>query len=345
MKNIHKKTNWRLILLWATNVILSLSLVLLLCVAVGADMLLGRIHRDDGQQPTLSEQEIEELLRPDETRGEDYTGPVYNSGEIEMPSDAELIASGENIVNILLIGQDRRGNAGRSLSDAMILCTINKQEKTLTMTSFLRDTYVKIPGRRDNKLNATYILGGMELLDAALEVNFGVQVDGNVEVDFSQFAKLVDYLGGVDIDLTLSEANHLNYKYGFALKQGVNHLNGEQALAYSRIRKLDSDFGRTNRQRTVLTALLNQFRNASAMQLTSTVTGMLDMITTDMSDKEIMSYALELAPLLKDLKINSQSIPVEGSYSFGDVADSNIVDCIFINFEKNRQLLAESIGG
>jgi anionic cell wall polymer biosynthesis LytR-Cps2A-Psr (LCP) family protein len=184
----------------------------------------------------------------------------------------------------------------------------------------------------------------MELLDQTLELNFGVVVDGNVEVDFTQFAKIVDLLGGIDIELTSAEVANLYNDYGFSLHAGVNHLNGEQALAYARIRYIGLDFGRANRQRTVLTALVNQFRNASLTQLTNTLTGVLGMITTDMTDADILKYAAELAPILKDLQIISQTIPVEGSYYFGDVTDRNIVDCIFIDFEVNRKVLAETLG-
>lgn len=340
----NKRTSWKKIALSVLCVILSIILIFLIAVAVFMDRVLSMIRREDPIQSTLSSDELAELLKPDVTRGEDFTGPTFDYAEITMPPEASEIIESSHTINILLIGQDRRTNSGRSLSDSMILCTINKQKKTLTMTSFLRDTYVQIPGYGNNKLNVPYPIGGMALLDKTLQVNFGVHVDGNVEVDFSQFSKIVDYLGGVDIELTYNEAVHLNEGYGFALRQGMNHLNGEQALAYSRIRYIGTDFGRANRQRTVLTALLNQFRNASLAQLTETLTGILGLITTDMSDAQILKYATELAPLLKDLKIVSQTIPVEGSYHFGDVSDYNIVDCIFIDFEVNRKLLADTLG-
>ncbi len=344
MEKNKKKGRLKTVLLSVLCVILTLVLLAVVFAAVVLDRMLGKIDRVTGTQPTLSSSELHELLNPTETRPPEYTGPAYESDEITMPTEPAEIIDTNNKINILLIGQDRRGKTGRSLSDAMILCTINKETKTLTMTSFLRDTYVQIPGHSQNKLNIAYPVGGMELLDATLELNFGVVVDGNVEVDFTQFATIIDSFGGVDIELTGAEAAHMNSENGWWLKAGVNHLDGKQALAYSRIRYIGTDFGRTNRQRIVLTALIDQFRNSSVDQLVSAISSVLDLVTTDMTDQEIIAYAIELAPMLKDLKIVSQSIPVADSYYFGDVSDRNIVDCIFIDFETNRKVLQDTLG-
>jgi anionic cell wall polymer biosynthesis LytR-Cps2A-Psr (LCP) family protein len=164
-------------------------------------------------------------------------------------------------------------------------------------------------------------------------------------VDFTQFAKIVDLLGGIDIELTSAEVANLYNDYGFSLHAGVNHLNGEQALGYSRIRHIGTDFGRTNRQRIVLMTLFEKFRESSTTQLISVLSEVLELITTDMTDQEILSYAMELAPMLREFEIVSQSIPVEGSYTFGDVSNRNIVDCIFIDFEINRKILQETLAG
>ena len=346
MQNENKKKSFKRVALISVCVVLSLILVVLIFAAVFMDRLLGSINRVPNGHETLSSSELEELMQPEQTRGEDFTGPMFNEDEITMPSgDAEVIEN-ENIVNILLLGQDRRGGTRNSLTDVMMLCSINKETKTLTMTSFLRDLYLKIPGhRRNDKLNVAYPVGGFDMINATLEVNFGVKVDGNIEVDFSQFAEIIDLLGGVDIELTGAEASHLNAS-GFWVKSGVNHLNGDEALAYARIRAIDSDFQRTNRQRNVITAVVNQFRNASLGQLTDILTAALGMVTTNMTDAEIMKYAVELAPLLADLQVVSQHIPVEGTYYFGDVKDQNIVDCIFIrDFETNKKLLADVLDG
>lgn len=317
-------------------VLLGLVLLALVLGAVYLDRLLGAIGREEG--PGLSQEEVNGLLQ-----GGEMTGPVYDPEDISIPPAASESPAGEGIVNILLIGQDRRGSTGRSLSDAMILCTLNRKTGVLTMTSFLRDSYVRIPGHGNNKLNAAYPLGGMALLDETLAENFGVTVDGNVEVDFSQFQRIIDLLGGVEISLTEAEVRHLAHEYGFALQPGRNRLSGEQALGYARIRKLGTDFGRTERQRKVLTALIEQFRHAGLGTLYKASRELLGLITTDMSNGQILRLASELAPLLRNLEIRSQHIPAEGTYSFGNAG--KITSCIFLDFEANRALLRKTLEG
>lgn len=347
MKDEKKSFSWKRAALIAVCVILSLILIVLIFAAVFMNRVLSSINRAPSEHETLSSSELEELVRPEQTRGEDFTGPTFDAEDITIPTQTVATIPEEHVVNILLLGQDRRGGTKNSMTDVMMLCTINKETKTLTMTSFLRDLYVKIPGHyRNDKMNVAYAVGGFQMIDDTLETNFGVKVDGNVEVDFSQFAKIIDSLGGVDIELTGAEASYMYSEWGISRRKGINRMDGHDALYYARIREIDSDFYRTNRQRNVVTAILNQFRNASVSQLTDTLTTVLGMITTDMTDAEIMKYALEFAPLLKDLEIVSQHIPTEGTYYYGDVKDQNIVDCIFIkDYDANLQLIADAING
>lgn len=324
--------------------VLAVILVALLLITIVAEDLMGQIQRPT--DTTLSSSEIEEILNGDTATG---TGPTIPEDDIDfgtMPTD--IIESPE-LINILLIGQDARSSTERRNSDAMILCTINRETKTLIMTSFLRDMYVQIPGYGGNKINACYPVGGMELLDKCLEKNFGVKVDANVAVNFSGFMKLIDMVGGVKIKLTSEEANYLNYRGnwgvtgndGWQLRAGENNLTGSQALAYSRIRALGLDFERTERQRKVITSLLEKAKNMNLVELYALVKEGLSMISTDMSDSEIWNYVTELAPMLTDLKIVNQRIPIDGSYDFGNVG--RIGDCIVLNFDVNRKFLAETL--
>ena len=299
------------------------AMVLILSVlgiaAYGYNSILNQIPRvDEENEVTLSEEEIvaiEQETDPIEAIPEDAT--ILQEEDVTLPQEEIVpIEEEDHIINILLIGQDRRPGEGRQRSDSMILCTIDTQKKTLVMTSFLRDLYVSIPdwnGRTylDNRLNACYALGGMGMLDAALKQNFGIQVDHNIEVDFSGFKSIIELFGGVSIYLTKAEANYL----GGGLTEGVNYLTPEQALAYSRIRYLDSDFGRTNRQRNVLNAMLNSIRDLSYDQLSALVTKILPMITTDMSNADITGYMMEILPILSQLEVKTQYVPAAGTYS------------------------------
>lgn len=220
--------------------VLGLILIVMLVGTVYLQHLLGRIHYvDSGTAPTLSPEELDAYLatQPEEIN----TAPTMDPEDVTFPDYDADIGRDSDIINILLIGQDRREDETRARSDSMILCTFRKSEKKLTMTSFLRDTYVKIPGYGQNRINVAYAAGGMSLLNKTLENNFGVHIDGNVEVDFYQFADIVDLLGGVEVDLRNDEAQWVNRETGSGLSEGTNLLNGQQALAYARIRKLDAD--------------------------------------------------------------------------------------------------------
>ena len=329
------------------KIVLTVVAILVVAGLVGGYLLLNatlnKIQREDPTEATISEAQIEEILAETEPVEEEIVGVVLEEGEIELSTvPAEVIEKEDAVVNILLIGQDRRSNQGRARSDAMILCTINKEKKTLVMTSFLRDIYINIPdyyGRQfgGNRLNVTYAIGGMEMLDQALLDNFGVEVDHNIEVDFSGFEKVIDAVGGVNVTLTGSEA----YIVGGGARTGENLLNGKQALEYSRIRSLDNDFGRTDRQRKVISALVDQAKTLSLTELLEVANTVFPMITTDMTNADIISYVTEFFPILMDLQITTQSVPADGEYYFANIAGMSV---LALDFDKVNQRLAETLG-
>ena len=280
---------------------------------------------------------------------------VENSGvkqsEIyqQLQQSGALMEDDENVINILLIGQDAREGQSRQRSDSMILCTINRKTDTLTMTSFMRDMYLEIPGYSSNRINAAYQLGGMELIDLCLLHNFGVVVDYNVEIDFEGFMKAVDAVGGIDIELNQDEASYLNARgnwdvdnstaWTWDLKEGMNHLTGEQALAYCRIRYVgNADFGRTERQRKVLDILLDKCKTLSIFELNDLMHEVLPLVTTDMSPDQIDKYVQTLMPEIMKLKTQQLRIPADGTYT------DNTEDWTLIpDLEKNREILKEAI--
>ena len=238
--------------------------------------------------------------------------PQWNVQELLSDLNSDQIGgTGSGIVNILLIGQDAREGEEVARSDSMILCTYQKKTGKLIMTSFLRDLYVPIPGHGSNRINAAYAQGGMDLLEETLEENFGLHIDGGVEVDFSQFSDIIDLLGGVELELRQDEADMINKETGSSLTEGRQTLTGEQALLYSRIRSLDADgdFSRTDRQRKVLSAMVTVFQGSSIRELLALVETLMPMITTDMSKLQIFALAAELLPQLASLEVSSQSVP------------------------------------
>lgn len=252
------------------------------------------------------------------------------------------LGESRNTVNILLIGQDHReGEREQARSDSMILCSFHKDTDELTMTSILRDLYVPIPGHHDNRINAAYSYGGMSLLKQTIEENFGISIQGCVEVDFSQFSQIVEVLGGVELELRQDEADYINKETGSSLRSGLQRLSGPEALTYSRIRSLDadSDFSRTNRQRKVLTAIFNGYRQANVSQLLNLVREVLPMITTDLNRGQLVLLAAELAPHLSGCEISSQRIPADGTFT-DQTIDGMAV--LVADMEKNRLLLQKA---
>lgn len=225
----------------------------------------------------------------------------------------------EDLINIMLVGQDSRGNT-RERSDTMILVSINPNTGEVAMISFLRDLYVQIPGYYDNRMNAAYAFGGFPLLYEVMEVNFGITCDGGIEVNFEGFKDIVDVIGGVDVELTYRESEVVG-----TYVEGVNHLDGEQALTYARIRKLDSDFGRTSRQRTVLQAILNKVRHLSVTELFSLVNTCMEFVTTDMTNAEILDIAKVTLPLLSNLELQSYRIPTDDAYYMTMIREMSVL--------------------
>ena len=247
--------------------------------------------------------------------------------------------SEKDVVNILLVGRDAdAGNGTRS--DTMLLCSFNKRDDTITLTSFLRDLYVKIPGHHKDRINAAYAFGGIELLDETLLENFGVEVDGNVEVDFSDFREIVDLMGGVTMELTAAEARVINdHVRDKEVTEGTHLLDGRQALAYVRNRKdADGDFSRTNRQRKLLRAMAQAYKSKKLTQMLGLMEDILPMISTDISAIELTNYALTLFPMLNSAQIKTQSIPVEDGFRYANV-DGKAV--LLPDMEKNIQALSD----
>ena len=247
--------------------------------------------------------------------------------------------SEKDVVNILLVGRDAdAGNGTRS--DTMLLCSFNKRDDTITLTSFLRDLYVKIPGHHKDRINAAYAFGGIELLDETLLENFGVEVDGNVEVDFSDFQEIIDLMGGVTMELTAAEARVINdHVRDKEVTEGTHLLDGRQALAYVRNRKdADGDFSRTNRQRKLLRAMAQAYKSKKLTQMLGLMEDILPMISTDISAIELTNYALTLFPMLNSAQIKTQSIPVEDGFRYANV-DGKAV--LLPDMEKNIQALSD----
>ncbi len=332
------KSKVKRILLIVLSAVLALILIALIIGTAYMENLLNLINKNPDDS-TISLEEYEEFMnKQTESIDPDFTGETIDPTDVQWEENTEPEKHAEHIINIMLIGQDRRPGEGRTRSDSMILCTINKKTKELTMTSFMRDMYVQIPGYQDNRMNATYAFGGMKLLNACLKENFGVYVDGNIEVDFDGFTDVIDLVGGVDIRLSNSEANHLIAK-GYNVVAGMNHMDGATALEHARNRSVGSgDFSRTKRQRDVLSAVLEKCKSLGLTQLNSLLESILPLITTDMSNREIMDCFVDVAPMLGSMKLTTQRIPLDDTYKYASIRGMSV---LMPDLEANRQFLKE----
>lgn len=338
-KKKNKRKTWQ----WILLSVLLVLLVLIVAVVIFVITSLNKINRADPNAERLSQAEYDQLIGAEDTADPDENYPSVDDNSITFSTtpNGKTIGTEDHIVNILLIGQDRRPGEGRARSDSMILVSFNKDTNKITLASFLRDNYVQLPDDYlPNRLNAAYSIGGMEMLDETLEMNFGVTVDANLEVDFSGFTSIIDILGGVDIDLTEDEASHMNYENGWSLTSGVNHLDGEQALTYSRIRKLDSDFGRTSRQRNVLTSLFQAFKNIDLARAMSLINEIFPLMTTDMTNAEMIGYATDLLPMLASAELTSVHIPGDEDYYNATIRGMMV---LVPDLEACREVLAEAL--
>lgn len=207
-------------------------------------------------------------------------------------------AEDPNYYNVLLIGCDKSDGTSQR-SDSMMLVTVDKVHQKIKFTSFMRDLWVSIPDYGDARLNAAYSYGGADLLMETLYQNFGVPINDYVMVDFEMFQKLIDGLGGVNVDITEDEADFINETSHAKVHSGENILNGDYALIYCRIRYLDSDFNRTQRQRKVMNSILKKTVSQNPVKTLSVMSDILPYITTDISPAKMTLKAFSAVTFLK----------------------------------------------
>lgn len=360
----HKKNFWQRIPLWCRIIMISLcslclALVLLVGTKPGRNLIYGMVagYLDKG------------FTRPEEVTPVPTAEPTDPS---QPKPTQEVIEPGENIVtpapesengprkeeyvyNILLIGEEALPQFGGRRSDSMILVSINSRDKKIYMTSLMRDLYVQIPGYSDNKLNAAYAYGGSELLVNTIEKNLHVKIDGYAKVGFDSFEWIVNRLGGVEITLTAQEADYLrktDYISNPAYRNvvaGTQLMNGNQVLGYCRVRYVPNingtanDFGRTERQRIVLTKIFDKYKDNNIFSLISIFNECLPLVETDISKKDIQDL-METVVENKILNMETFRIPVSGSFDDEAKVGGQFV-ILVLDWQKNIDQLHEKIFG
>ncbi len=297
--------------LWTTIGSSAMALLGVLCItvsAVGMHML-SLINFDDDDGVYDPNTDITTQSGEDDVT---YTDP-FDSSINSAVSDIPLRGSEKGIRNILLIGLDGVTFSGRS--DAMIILSVNDNDKTIRLVSLMRDTWVSIPGRDKDKdgkddickLNTAYAYGRFPLLKKTLAQNFRMNFDDYIIVNFKALPTIIDAMGGLDIHLTAKEMTQVpaydcfpdkNHGYGSSFVSltgtpGVYHLTGLQVLEYSRIRIIDSDFKRTERQREVIDLCIEKAKTMSYAGLLDVLYTALPAIQTNMSSDEFVGFAAD----------------------------------------------------
>lgn len=257
-----------------------------------------------------------------------------DSSNLGIADSDELVKYDQftKIKNIILFGVDSEEGNDSGRSDAMLLLTIDPIHNKIKVTSFMRDCRVFIPSYNyKDKLTHAYAYGGPELAIRTLNENFGLNIDDFVTVDFSTLPKVIDLIGGVDIDVTeddLETTNNVITSSNYELKKdvqlinnaGIQTLTGGQVLAYARNRSSNSgDFDRTERQRKVLDALFKSALSTSITKYPSILNTIMPYITTSMSTKDILSTAYNVVNIGGG-NLEQSRFPTDAN-SWGDYAE------------------------
>ncbi len=227
-----------------------------------------------------------------------------------------------NIENILIIGTDSRDvTRERGRSDAMIVLSYNKTTGAIKMVSILRDSLVPIEGHKWNRINAAYSFDGVGLAVNTVNQLFDLDIQRFVVVDFNGVTDFIDKAGGVTINLTQAEVDYMTKYSSGKVKYNVgpNDLNGDRALVYMRIRKIDSDFGRTARQRNVIETLARKILNEKSLSEIYDLTNFaFGLVKTNISLTELTSVIGDIATgaYKNGLQMDSQHVPYSGAYTY-----------------------------
>lgn len=239
----------------------------------------------------------------------DYTKVDLDKNEYISQSE---LSSSRQVTNILFLGVDDEAG-GVSRSDSMILLSVDYKHGKIKLTSFLRDSWVEIPSKgKKAKLNASYAYGGPQLVVDTIEYNFHIDIDHYVMVDFEMFTQIIDELGGVEVEVTEKEAKFIRSTTRHKdMESGEVTLDGAKALVYCRIRKLDSDYMRTARQRKVISALIQKVAKTDIGTLIETVQTVFPLIQTDMNEAELTGLAFKAGFGVLAFDIQQTRAPIE----------------------------------
>ena len=349
--------------------IMGISLCIILAIVVAGGVLIYTIGHnlidstnfvEDAAVKTAQEEELPEEAK-ETVSAEEKKGRVLDESELNeihqqmnQLSDVDTVED-EDVYNLLLVGVDRRDKTWNGNSDSMMLVSINHTAKRVSVVSLMRDTYVNIPEHGYNKLNTAYALGGGPLLTETITDTYKVDVSRYAAVDFENMIQIIDALGGIDLEMTDAEVEVANgymldmcntlglNGYDYVLPGGgVYHCNGVQAVAYARNRFVgNSDYARTERQRYVISKIIEEVKRMDVVRLTQFVKDVLPLVTHNVEETEIWDLVTK-APEILQYKFVQDRIPYDNMY---DVIYVDSQDMLVPQWETTIEKLHNTIYG
>lgn len=340
--------------------LLVILLIILLLVAAVVGYVWSKLdliqYEDEVKQAA---QEQQEVTVPQESVSEEEA-PIVDVSGLEISETLPVIPDraikeDKSVTNILLIGTDERTKnfSTNARSDSMILVSIDRDANTVKLVSLERGMGAPVlEGEYEGQydwLTHIFRYGGADLLMKTVEHCFRIDVDHYVRVNFTTVTEVVDAIGGIDIEMTAGEAWYLNNALpnirNFSLpqlKEGVNHINGEVALSLARLREIDSDWQRVERQRRVITACVSALKGSSISDLNNLLDQVLPLIQTNLTMLEIADWML-YAPNLLNATFDQMTIPKEGTY--GGMTGMEGRGLFAVDFEVNSEILKDFLYG
>lgn len=320
-------------------------------LGIAASYVESKVVYDDGSNQDIIDIEDDIDITEDDVNNQDLN--IISDDDIDLNTDDIEVAEIKEIINILILGEETiESGTSRGRTDLIMIASVNVVNKSYTLISLMRDMYVSIPGHQDNKLNAAYQIGGIQLLYETIEKNFKLNLDGYCLVRFDDFETIIDKLGGLNLMLSSKEAQYLkttNYISNPNFRNvsaGIQLMNGNQVLGYCRVRHVPTsyeadDFGRTKRHRIVINAISEKIKEMDYINLLKLLNSVLPYITTDLDSSEIADY-METVLEIGITPFIELRIPAEGTYESGYVRQMYV---LLPNLADNINLIHNTISG
>lgn len=326
-------------------IVAGIILTILAIIATGFCIILSNFYSDQidiVDKPIETEKIQVELPLNQIEEKDDTTATKDNIYKEEQKED--------EIINIILCGMDARKYETNSRSDAIILASYNKTQHTVKLVSFMRDTWVYLPERGWGRINSATAYGGTGLLINTINENFDLDVQNYIQIKFDDFKRVIDILGGIDIELTKREISYINnklhnedrdWKNDIKAEPGIVHLNGTQALWHCRNRSVgDSDFDRTRRQRETISAIINKAITMDIVQATQLVYEMSEYVNTNVPITTLIDLGTD-AIISKNLTIEMNRIPYDKNFTYANKGGASVIE---IDIEETTKLLHKFLG-